>query len=62
MSDARKTNRNRQPPAGTGQQDGTKGRTGKVPSDMLGDGAVDVSDPKTAADVTEIADQVHANA
>jgi len=28
----------------------------------LADGAVDVSDPKMAADVTEVADQVHANA
>ena len=49
-------------PAETARQEGSQGRAGKPPSDALGDGAVDVSDPKMAADVAEIADQVHANA
>jgi len=64
MSDSGETNRKNPPaaPAETARQEGSQGRAGKPPSDALGDGAVDVSDPKMAADVAEIADQVHANA
>jgi hypothetical protein len=45
-------------PAETARQEGAQGRTGKAPGDTAKDGEVDASDPK----VTEIADQVHANA
>ena len=64
MSDARETSRKNPPPAPaeTARQEGAQGRTGKPASDTLGDGAVDVSDPKMVEDVTDIADQVHANA
>jgi hypothetical protein len=64
MSDSRQTDRKKGPaaPAETARQEGAQGRTGKASSDTVSDGAVDVSDPKIAAEVTEIADQVHANA
>lgn len=64
MSDSGETNRKNPPPAPaeTARQEGAQGRTGKPPSDTLRDGAVDASDPRMAADVTDIADQVHANA
>jgi hypothetical protein len=64
MSDSRQTNGKERSvaPAETARQEGAQGRTGKAPSDRLGDGAVDVSDPRMASDVTEVADQVHANA
>jgi len=64
MSDNRKTNKKSLPaaPAETARQEGAQGRTGRAPSKTLGDGAIDASDPKMAAEVTEIADQVHANA
>lgn len=64
MSEPRRTNRKKQPaaPAETARQEGAQGRTGKAPFDRLSNGAVDVSDPKMAAEITEIADQVHANA
>jgi hypothetical protein len=64
MSDSRQTNRKKLPaaPAETARQEGAQGRTGKTSTDAVSDGAVDTSDPAMAADVTEIADQVHANA
>ena len=64
MSDSERANRKKQPmaPAETARQEGAQGRTGKPPSDRLSDGAVDVSDPKMVEDITDIADQVHANA
>jgi hypothetical protein len=64
MSDARETSRKNPPPAPaeTARQEGAQGRTGKPASDTLGDGAVDVSDPKMVEEITDIADQVHANA
>lgn len=49
-------------PAETARQEGAQGRTGKPACDSLGDGAVDASDPEMAEDITEVADQVHANA
>ena len=61
MTDPKQTNRE-PTQAETARQEGAQGRTGKAPSDKLNDGAVDVSDPKMASDVTEVADQVHANA
>ena len=64
MSDTGQTNRKNQPaaPAETARQEGAQGRTGKSPDDRVRDGAVDASDPAMAAEVTEVADQVHANA
>lgn len=62
MSEPQETEKQPAAPAETARQEGAQGRTGKAPSDKLDDGAGDVSDPKTAADVTNIADQVHANA
>jgi hypothetical protein len=64
MSDSRESNGKKQPvaPAETARREGAQGRTGKPPSDTLSDGAVDTSDPTMAAEVTQVADQVHANA
>ena len=62
MSEPKETEKQPAAPAETARQEGAQGRNGKPPSDTLADGAVDVSDPKMAADVTEVADQVHANA
>jgi hypothetical protein len=62
MSEPKATEKQPAAPAETARQEGAQGRTGKPPSDTVSDGAVDVSDPKMAADVTEVADQVHANA
>ena len=62
MNEPRKTEKQPAAPAETARQEGAQGRTGNAPSDKLDDGAGDVSDPKMAADVTNIADQVHANA
>jgi len=62
MSEPKQTEKQPAAPAETARQEGAQGRTGKAPSDKLDDGAVDVSDPKMAADVTEVAEQVHANA
>ena len=61
MSDPKKT---QQEPAAaeTARQEGAQGRTGKGPGDTVSDGAVDTSDPAVAAEVTDIADEVHANA
>jgi hypothetical protein len=66
MSEPKETEKQPAAPAETASQEGApdivNDRTGKPPSDTVSDGAVDVSDPKMAADVTEVADQVHANA
>ena len=62
MSEPKQTGKQPAAPAETARQEGAQGRAGKPPSDTLGDGAVDVSDPKMVEDITEIADQVHANA
>ena len=66
MSDPKETEKQPVTPAETARQLGAAnivtGRAGKPPSYTLSDGAVDVSDPKMAADVTDIADQLHANA
>jgi hypothetical protein len=70
MRDSRETNRKKQSPAGPARREGVSngaphivmGRTGKVSADAADHGAADVTDPKAAADITEIADQVHANA
>jgi hypothetical protein len=64
MSDPRAIQRKDLPatPAETARQEGAQGRTGKPASDSVGDGAIDASDPQTAADMSELADQVHANA
>jgi hypothetical protein len=62
MSDPRKNSQTPPTPGETARQEGAQGRAGKPPSDTLGDGAVDASDPNMAQEVTEVADQVHANA
>jgi len=48
--------------AETARQEGAQGRTGKGPGDTVSDGAVDTSDPAEAAKITDVADEVHANA
>jgi hypothetical protein len=61
MTDPKQTNR--EPvPAETARPEGTQGHTGQSSADRTGDGAVDAGDPKLAEDVTEVAEQVHANA
>lgn len=50
------------PPSETARQEGAQGRTGKAPADPVSDGEVDASDPAMAAEITEVADEVHANA
>ena len=62
MSDPGKNSPIPPTPAETARLEGAQGRTGKRLSDLLGDGAVDASDPNMAQEVTEVADQVHANA
>ena len=62
MTEPANTDRKPAAPAETARQEGAQGRVGKTPSDTLSDGAVDVSDPKMEAEITEVADQVHANA
>ena len=62
MRDARDANRKKRSPAKAAGRQDARGRLGKAPSDKPGDGAVEVSDPRMASDVTEVAYQVHANA
>ena len=62
MSDPKETKKQPAAPAETARQEGAQGRSGKTSADTVSDGAIDASDPKMAAEVTEIADQVHANA
>jgi hypothetical protein len=50
------------PPAETARQEGAQGRTGKGPNNTVQDGEVDASDPAMAAEITDVADEVHANA
>ena len=45
-------------PAETARQEGAQGQTAIAPAEAVRNGEVDASDPK----VTDIADQVHANA
>jgi len=61
MSDPKDT-QPKAPAAETARQEGTQGRTGKGPGDTVNDGAVDTSDPAVAAKITDVADEVHANA
>lgn len=61
MSDPKKNKLPAQP-AETARQEGVQGMAGKAPADKLGDGAVDASDPEMAAEIAQVADQVHANA
>lgn len=62
MSDPKETEKKSPAPAETARQEGAQGRAGKASGDTVTDGAVDASDPAMAGDVTEIADQLHANA
>ena len=62
MSDSRQNEKQAKAPAETARQEGAQGHAGKPPSDTPSDGAVDTSDPKMAQKITEVADQVHANA
>jgi hypothetical protein len=60
MSDPKKAPK--PPPAETARQEGAQGRTGKGPDDTVQDGEVDASDPAMAAEIADVADEVHANA
>ena len=60
MSDPKNTPKT--PVAETARQEGAQGRTGKGPDDTVTNGEVDASDPVLQAEVTEVADDVHANA
>ena len=62
MSDPKETEKQPAARAETARQEGAQGRSGKTSVDTVSDGAIDASDPNIAAEVTEIADQVHANA
>lgn len=60
MSDPKKTTH--PPAAETARQEGAQGRTGKGPQDTASDGEIDASDPVLQAEITDVADEVHANA
>jgi hypothetical protein len=62
MSDPQGTQKQPAPPAETARQEGAQGRAGKAPHDKVSDGAVDASDPVLNSEITQVADQVHANA
>jgi len=61
MSDPKKPVQ-KAPVAETARQEGAQGRTGKGPQDTVSDGEVDASDPVLQAEITDIADETHANA
>jgi hypothetical protein len=61
MSDP-KTTQHKTPAAETARQEGAQGRTGKGPGDIVSNGEIDASDPVLQAEITDIADETHANA
>ena len=61
MSDP-KNAQEKTPAAETARQEGAQGRIGKAPGDTVSDGGIDASDPVLQAEITDIADETHANA